>query len=258
VLDQYKRLTSSEVSKKSKELMGADFLVVSRLEIAQTLQKKIEDIVPESKQKTFKQTFFTMVDFGEDLQLTQISVVEENYPLYGKFVFDPAEFLFCNIHKEQLVVVSNEMKEQFKISIGDKIELGESTFRIGGFIQEEPTGGVNAVSFAPKIYLSINHLKSTGLVTKGSTSRYHYLYRCSTCELTKPQITTMKELIDNPSTRILGHQNANEQTSRLYKYLSDYLSLCSLVALILSGVGLIYIFHSYLLQQSILLGKLFF
>ena len=108
VLDQYKRLTSNEVSKKSKELMGADFLVVSRLEIAQTLQKKIEDIVPESKQKTFKQTFFTMVDFGEDLQLTQISVVEENYPLYGKFVFDPAEFLFSNIHKEQLVVVSNE------------------------------------------------------------------------------------------------------------------------------------------------------
>ncbi len=256
VLDQYKRLTSTEVSIKSKELMGADFLVVSRLEVPKSTQKRVENIIPETKQKTIKQTFFTMVDFGEDLHLTQISVVEENYPLYGNFIFENKTFDFSRIHNEKVVVLSSEIREQFQMSVGDIIELGESEFLVGGFIEEEPTGGVNAVSFAPKIYMSKKHLKETELVTRGSTSRYHYLYRCVSCELGKSEISQMKKVLDNPSTKILGHQSANEQTSRLYKYLSDYLSLCSLVALILSGVGLIYIFHSYLLRQRISLGVL--
>ena len=58
---------------------------------------------------------------------------------------------------------------------GDRIKLGESTFRIARLIAIEPDRGTQFINFAPRVMLNLADLPATQLITSGSRVTYRLL-----------------------------------------------------------------------------------
>ena len=70
--------------------------------------------------------------------------------------------------------VDQQLLDSLDLDVGDRIRLGESTFRVDGVIVSEPDRG-GFMSFAPRVMIGLADLPATELVQPASRVTYHLL-----------------------------------------------------------------------------------
>lgn len=206
-------------------------------------------------------------------RLIQIRAIESNYPFYGEVTLqkhsilnkskkklttnskNPSEdpdltFSKLNPYKvlktEQKVWVHPEVLSQLQVAIGDTLKIGQSTFTIEDVVLSDSASGFTT-DIAPRIYLSLNHLKETALIRFGSVAWYSILFKLP--QLTLEELNTLRDQVfqdaDSPELQVYTHEKASEQMAGLLIILNDYLGLASLVALFLAGIGTAFLIRSY-------------
>jgi putative ABC transport system permease protein len=163
----------SGLNRDAHQLLGADLLINAdqplRQEWRQEAQRRgllLADTV----------TFPSMAQAGQgdDSQalLASVKAVSGTYPLRGRMRVttspeDASEALGDTVRETPApgtVWVDVNLLPPLRVGVGSSIQLGDKSFRIARLIAAEPDRGAAFANFAPRVMLSLDDLKATGLV----------------------------------------------------------------------------------------------
>ena len=169
------------------------------------------------------------------------------YPYYGSLGLKPQVPLQKLLASDSDAVVSDELLVRFKAHTGDAIRIGGKEFRIRGEVTSEPDR--LASGFGPGMRVIINRegLDRTGLIQFGSRAAQRFLFRL------KPgtDLDAFKASIQHDFRRVYisDYRDGSENVGKAIDNTTTFLSLISLIALILGSLGVAMAMYSHLQQR---------
>ena len=141
-VDSFKQSLDQRVEAESKELLGADLAIRARREITQEELTAVRDTLPDGTQEIEAVDFFSMVagPTGRS-RLVKIVAFDPGFPFYGNFKTNLHNSISGEdenlIHNRPLAWLYPELRGQLDIDLGEKLQVGESTFIISDLVKDE-------------------------------------------------------------------------------------------------------------------------
>ena len=244
-LDIFKNSIDQAIKSKSKIMLGADLMISSRKPLSDQARNIVKRLGgPGLEESKITQTFSMVSDSQGKGRLVLIKAVQKNYPFYGSLKEN-------QILQTKSAWVYPEILEQLDFKLGDSISIGEASFRISGIIEEDPSPSM-ADNLAPRIYIPHERLQDTQLIkSEQSLAFYSYIYKIPHIKDLSSLRQNIFQQINDPSITVHTHTSHSETLTRLMNYLNDFLSLCSLCALILTCIGIGFLFRSYFKKKTL-------
>ncbi|MFE0502623.1 ABC transporter permease [Lysobacter soli] len=117
----------------------------------------------------------TMIRVGERLQLGDLRALGEGFPLRGAFRIDGSDGVerdAGSVPARGTIWMSRAGADTLGAKPGDQIALGDAQFRLAALVVQEPDAALDYFNVAPKVFLNLADVPSTGLVQEGSRIRY--------------------------------------------------------------------------------------
>lgn len=150
--------------------LGADRLLVSDRTLP---QEWIQAAKQEGLRMVQGSQFPSMVVAQGRNQLVSVKSVGQGYPLRGSLQVRGPQGLQLNPSiAPGEVFVDDSLVGRLGLSIGDSIQLGSRSYRIGGIVEFEPDRGMNFVNISPRILMRHDELLSSNLLGPGSRVRF--------------------------------------------------------------------------------------
>jgi len=161
------------LDQEAAQLIGADLIVASDEPPGSALS---EEAARRGLRVAWTATFPSMALAGDGTVLASVKAVSDGYPLRGALrVADTrggADTPATETVASGDAWVDEQLLQSLGAAIGDRVQLGDSEFRIRRLITLEPDRGSNFVNLAPRILIAAADLPATGLVQP--TSRIGY------------------------------------------------------------------------------------
>jgi putative ABC transport system permease protein len=117
----------------------------------------------------------TMASVGEGeaarVQLAELRAVSDGFPLRGAFRLVDAQGREADargIPQPGTAWISRSGAQALDARIGDRVTVGESTFRVAALVAQEPDAAFDYFDVAPRVFIRLDALPATGLVQEGS------------------------------------------------------------------------------------------
>jgi putative ABC transport system permease protein len=172
--------------------------------------------------------------------LVEIKAVDAAYPLYGAILTDAREDLgrLLALHDGLFGVVADPtLFTRLGLQPGMRINVGDATFELRAALKTEPDKLAAGLSFGPRLLMSEQALRTTGLLVPGSLVRWHYRLRL-------PAVTTADAVVTEAALRfpeagweVRTRTHASPQLERNVDHFTEYLTLVGLTALLVGGIG---------------------
>lgn len=232
----------------ARELLTSDIVVSARRDLLPDEAKALNKDLSGLKLKSYKVVdIYSMVRHEKTSQtrLTEVRSIENGFPFYGQMTLREGTFAVDGLY------VSKDLADLWDVSVGDQMKVGEKIFAVKGVIQNDSSQGLRGFSLAPRIYLPLKDVEETGLLKVGSSGSYayHFLipdYKPEQFEALKTKI--LNSITDSAVKVTLPHESS-EQSGRVIAYLTDFMSLAALIGLLLSLVGIFYLYQSHLVAR---------
>ncbi len=175
------------------------------------------------------------------------SVDPQVYPFYGKIGLQPEQPLSSLLESDSSVVVSPELEMRLKVKPGDTIRLGGKDFKVTGTLTSEPDR--LASGFGPGMRALISHagLERTGLVQFGSRAAQRFLFKL------RPgaNLDNIKDQLKATVYRVFisDYREGSPAVGKALDNTTTFLSLVSLIALIVGSLGVAMAMYSHLQQH---------
>ena len=191
------------------------------------------------------------LDDGTDQTLVEVKAVDNAYPLYGSFVAEPdlpLDDLLGEVDGVMGAVAADILFDRLAVEIGDTIMLGDRRFELRSRIVTEPDAVSDGFGFAPRLLVSMEGLRASGLIQPGSLVEHSYKVRVP--NPSEASIESIRETAtrDFPEAgwSIRGSGNAAPALSANVERFSQFLTLVGLTALVVGGVGVANAVRAYL------------
>jgi putative ABC transport system permease protein len=177
--------------------------------------------------------------------LVEIKAVEPAfYPLIGTLETEPAATPPAALARRDGrhgVLVEPALLARLDLKLGDTLTLGDLPVVISGVIRQEPDRLAGGVGFGPRLILSLDALRETGLVQPGSLIRWMYQLRLDdrlAGDADVRRVTAeMTRRFPEAGFEIRSRMNASPQLANQVQRFSQFLTLVGLTALLVGGVG---------------------
>ncbi|MFO8027273.1 MAG: FtsX-like permease family protein [Opitutales bacterium] len=244
-VDSFTENLEAGLDQEAKSLLGADLQITSRSSFDERAEVLFAAIGGEQSREI---RFASMAFFPESerSRLIQVRALGGNFPYYGEFETEPRGLEIAK-REEPVILLDPLIMRQQELANGDRVRLGQVDFTIIGEIVRVPGEAAFAGIFAPRAYIPLAQLESTGLIGASSIAFYR-LYAAG---------------IENPEAVIEAHQatlnakrlkaetvaDRKESIGRPLENLNSFLGLVGFVALLLGGVGISGGVQAYLAQK---------
>lgn len=254
VVDAFQGSIENKVNHESKELLGSDLALRARRSLSNEELTKVRSSLPAGTRETKTVDFFSMAAGPSGLsRLVKVVAIGPGFPFHGSFKLqlggerggDQTE----SLHLQKTAWIYPETRAPLAIDVGEELQLGETKFRIADLIEEENALSFQPTNLAPKIFISHQFLEETNLLSDGSLAYHTHLFCLPSGTDTELFGRAMEKVINAPDIRVYTHRQAGHRAGRLLRYLSDFLSLVSLVALFLACLGSGFLFHGFLTHR---------
>ena len=168
----------------------------------------------------------------------------EKYPFYGQLELDPPGTRLT----ESTVAVSDDLLLRLGIRLGDSIEVGERKFQVAARIAREPDRMTTGFTLGPRVMFTREGLSSTGIVVTGSRLTERVLFKLPP-DRDLDQMRQSLTTVFGRRARITDYTETNPQLTRALDRATRFLSLVSLIALIVAGLGVGATMQSHLRQK---------
>jgi len=181
-------------------------------------------------------------DGGESM-LVEGKAVDDSYPAHGKAATIPdrpmAELL---ARRDGLfgAVADPLLFARLGAKPGDSIVLGEMRVQLRAELTGEPDKLAGGIGFGPRLLISVEALRASGLVQPGSLMRWSYRVTLPG----EPSEAAVQSLVAEANARfpqagweVRSRMNASPQFSRQIDRFTQFLTLIGLTALVVGGVG---------------------
>lgn len=229
------RALDQAVEAQARTLLGADLSIGSRVRFGPEHEAFLRSLGGEQSREI---SFTTMIVFPgrQGTRLAQVRGLDGGFPFYGRIETLPAD-ADQRLRTDGGALVEESLLLQFGARVGDEIRIGQLTTRVLGALQKVPGESVAFATIAPRVYIRLADLETTGLLQTGSLARYRVLFRL-------PEGTDARKLVEQNRQRLdelrLAHatvEDRKEDLGQAMRNLDHFLSLVGFVALLLGGVG---------------------
>ena len=254
VVDAFRESIESKVMNESRELLGADLAIRARRVITEEEIKLARNTLPAETREAKAVDFFSMAagPTGRS-RLVKVVAIDPGFPFHGTFKLEKGGEKSGDeinlLHEERLAWIYPEARSQLGIKVGEELQLGEAKFRIADLIEEETGLTFQPTDLAPKVFISRRYLNDTNLLGEGSLAYHTHLFQLPKGIDSDAFGRGLEKALSAPEVRTFTHRQAGHRAGRLLRYLSDFLSLVSLVALFLACLGSGFLFHGFLTHR---------
>lgn len=189
-------------------------------------------------------TLRAMATAPEATTLVEIKAVDGTYPLYGKVVLEGNVPLSSAISQHGPIygiAVDPLLLDRLGVKRGDKLTIGTTEFEVGGVISVEPDRISDGFILGPRVLMSADALKATGLIQPGSLVTYRYRVKL----VNSQNLNAAKELVDLAKTafpdagwQVRSRDRAAQGAENFVNRLSYFMTLVGLTSLIVGGAGI--------------------
>ena len=169
------------------------------------------------------------------------------YPYYGTLTLDPPRPLAQLLGDDSSAVVTPELLMRLKVKPGDFVRLGGKDFRITGTLNGEPDRLASGFGPGMRVLVSRAGLERTGLIQFGSRAAQRFLFKL------KPNVNldSIKDQVRSTLPRVFlsDYREGSPVVGRAIDSTTTFLSLVSLIALIVGALGVAMAMYSHLQQR---------
>ncbi len=177
--------------------------------------------------------------------LVEIKAVDPGlYPLVGRLEAEPAASTpdaLAVRNGRAGVLVEPALLVRLGVQVGDEVVLGDLPVRIAGIIRSEPDRLAGGLGFGPRLLLSLDTFRQTGLIQPGSLIRWMYQLDLGSSQATDADlrrvIADIRGRFPDAGFEIRTRMNASPQLTTQIERFSQFLTLVGLTALLVGGVG---------------------
>ncbi len=184
--------------------------------------------------------FPTVAISGDDARsLSIVNAVSPDYPLRGKLLV--ADELFSEAYRATdtpargTIWAEPGLIARLGVDIGDTVKLGSAEFVLARVLEYRPDQTFGFTSLAPTVLAHIDDVPAMDVVRPGSRVTYQQLYAGSPAAITSFQNEVRPTLVEDE--QISTVEDAGEQVSAAIDRARRFLTLASLVTVILAAVA---------------------
>ncbi|GJL81648.1 MAG: ABC transporter permease [marine bacterium B5-7] len=227
-------------------LIGADALISSTRPIADEYTTLARAMGLDTAQTV---SFLSMAVIDNDSRLARVKAVSDNYPLRGsvisRAIADVKETTGSNAEpiegRSDAILQPGNAWVATSLARGldntdSSLTLGRSTFKATRQILLEPQGSLGSFRIAPRIFIRLDQLDDTGLISPASRASFRLLVRGTQAEL--DQFADAIEPRLQPYERMDVADLRRDEVSSTVGRVVSYLNLSILVSVILAIVAM--------------------
>jgi putative ABC transport system permease protein len=240
-----------ELNDNAKALLGGDLEIdYNRNEGNLNLVNQVKEFATISQMIEFS-TMVSTTDRDKNKSLfTRIKTVDTKYPLYGEVVYEPAG-AFDRMHNEPNTLLINEsLSKNLDLKINDKIKVQNQLFTIIGIVKSVPdvSGFVAFGDWALAGDQTLEILKLNGI---GSFLNYEYKVKFDEAEDARKLEKRIENIFkDDQKVQLRYPENSASGLKRIINNFSQFLSLVSISAMLIAGIGIANTLLSFINQNN--------
>ena len=240
-----------ELNDNAKALLGGD------LEIDYNRNQGNLDLVNQVKEFA---TVSQMIEFSTMLSttgreknkslFTRIKTVDEKYPLYGEVNYEPIEAYERMQREPNTILINESLSKTLNIKINEQVKVQDQNFTVIGIIKSVPdvSGFVAFGDWALAGKQTLEILKLNGI---GSFLNYEYKVKFNNDD-DPAQIEKKIENIfkNDQKVKLRYPENSASGIKRIINNFSQFLSLVSISAMLIAGIGIANTLLSFINQNN--------
>src|SRR6056300_512759 len=232
-----------ELNDNAKALLGGD------LEIDYN-RDEVKEFTTISQMIEFSTMISTNRDQDNQSLFTRIKTVDERYPLYGEVVHEPIGSLE-RIHNEKNTILVNEnIFKTLNLKIDEQIKVQDQLFKVVGVIKSVPDVS-GFVAFGDFALAGKDTLELLKLNTMGSFLNHEYKVKFEDNANINDTRKKIQEIFANDQKVQLRYpENSASGLRRVIENFSQFLSLVSISAMLIAGIGIANTLLSFLNQSN--------
>ncbi len=168
------------------------------------------------------------------------------YPYYGEVKLDPPRSLRETLD-DSSVAVSEDLLLRLGLRTGDTVKLGSAEVRIAAVVKLEPDRMTGSLNVGPRVMISRAALERTEIIRPGSRASQRFLFAMapggSAAELRREIAGIF------PRALISDYRETHPQITRGLDRSERFLSLVSLIALVVAAIGVAMALRAHLEQR---------
>ncbi len=241
--------------KEARTLMAADLSVRDFRLPTDPQWAVVKDLEGFGVRHTWVTESVSMLSAGPDSVpvLVSVKAVEPTlYPFYGEFRATTPGGL-PELLTEDTVLVAEDLLIRFDLKNGDEIRLGAAEFKVAGAVENEPDRMTGSLNAGPRVMMSRAALERTGLITEGSRAAQRILFRFPPANAQSPTVDVqlVRDRLKDafPTAMISDFRQVHPAINRGLESATTFLSLVSLIALIVGSLGVGMAMQAHLQQK---------
>ena len=239
-----------ELNDNAKSLLGGDVEIdYNRVQGNLELVDKVREFTTISSMVEFTTMVSAINDTNQSL-FTRIKTVDKKYPLYGKIAHEPIGAM-DRIHQEKNTIIVNEnIFKTLDLKVNEKIKVQNHLFTVVGVIKSLPDVS-GFVAFGDFAITSKETLELLKLNSLGSFLSYEYKVKFNEGDNIKATRNKIKEIFkDDLTVRLRYPENSASGLRRIIDNFSQFLSLVSISAMLIAGIGIANTLLSFINQSN--------
>jgi putative ABC transport system permease protein len=181
---------------------------------------------------------------GGQATLVEMKAVDNAYPLFGKAVLDPPGPLADALAQRDGAfgaVADPTLMARLELKPGARLTIGNANVEVRAALTNEPDKLAGGIGFGPRLLVSLDALRATGLLQPGSLVRWHYRLRLPANDTSdaaaKAVAAEARTELPEAGWEIRGRSNVSPQLERNVDRFTQFLTIVGLTALLVGGVG---------------------
>ena len=186
--------------------------------------------------------------------LVEVKAVDTPYPLYGDVNVIEPEGAATAWRTPGTVLVQPILLERLGLKIGDTLQIGDATARVGGTLGQQPDRLADRLSYGPKVLMSRETLDKTGLVQPGSLIRWTYRVKMpGDAGANRDNLDTARKAMEaafpQSGFAIRDWTDPAPSLRRDAARFTQFINFVGLTALLLGGIGVGNAIQSYMAKK---------
>ena len=240
-----------ELNDNARALLGGDLEIdYNRVQGNLELVNEVKTFATISQMVEFSTMLSTINKTDNQSLFSRVKTVDSNYPLFGEVIYEPAGAL-DRIHKEKNTILVNEnIFKTLKLKFNEKIKVQDQLFTVVGVIKTVPdvSGFIAFGDFALAGKQTLDLLKLNNL---GSFLNYEYKVRFNINDNQEVLKERIEKIFKDDEKVILRYpENSASGLKRIINNFSQFLSLVSISAMLIAGIGIANTLLSFINQNN--------
>jgi len=220
---------------EANRLLGGDAVIRGDAPIGGVVRAAVE---ANGLQRAETVELQSMIRAGDDLKMGDLRALGEGFPLRGSFRIVDAtgnERVADGLPAPGTLWMSRAGADTLGAHLGDDIGIGDAQLKLSALVVQEPDAALDYFNVAPRVFLNLADLPSTGLVQEGSRIRYRLVVAGDTPAVERFTRTARASLARGQRLETIGQ--ARPEIRSALDRAGRFLGLAALVSVVLAAVA---------------------